>query len=215
MTVAHIEFLVEEPSMEAFLRGLMPRMLDKHTSFEIYPSQCKDDLLKQLPERLRGYEPWLPDDWRIVIIIDRDDDDCLELKRRLEGIITRAGLRSRGRSSGQNWQVVSRIAIEELEAWYFGDWQAVCQAYPRASRNVPRQANYRETDKIRGGTWEAFERVLQRAGYFHNGLRKVEAARVLGQLVDPQRNCSPSFRVFQEVFAEITTNQHNTPQENT
>ena len=49
MTVAHIEFLVEEPSMEAFLRGLVPKMLDSQTTFEIYPSLCKDDLIKHLP----------------------------------------------------------------------------------------------------------------------------------------------------------------------
>lgn len=36
MTVAHIEFLVEEPSMEAFLRGLLPRLLDEQTTFGVY-----------------------------------------------------------------------------------------------------------------------------------------------------------------------------------
>ena len=32
------------------------------------------------------------------------------------------------------WQVVNRIAIEELQAWHFGDWEAARQAnpYPRA-----------------------------------------------------------------------------------
>lgn len=55
MTVSHLEILVEEPSMEAFLRQLLPRLLPGQISFQIYSSQCKDELLKRLPERLRGY----------------------------------------------------------------------------------------------------------------------------------------------------------------
>lgn len=37
-------------------------------------------LLARLPERLRGYASWLPDTWRIVVIVDRDDADCTTLK---------------------------------------------------------------------------------------------------------------------------------------
>ncbi len=45
MTVAHVEVLVEELSMEAALRDLLPRVLGG-ISFQI--------LLDRLPERLRG-----------------------------------------------------------------------------------------------------------------------------------------------------------------
>jgi hypothetical protein len=60
MTVEHVELLVEEPSMEAFLRGILPRIL-KEVSFEVYPSQSKKELLLGLPARLRAYAKWLPD----------------------------------------------------------------------------------------------------------------------------------------------------------
>jgi len=59
MTAEHIEFLVEEPSMEAFLRSSLPQLLGE-TSFEIYSYQGKSDLLSRLEERLRGYAAWLP-----------------------------------------------------------------------------------------------------------------------------------------------------------
>jgi len=52
MTVEHVELLVEEPSIETALRLLLPKVFDK-ISFEIYPYQCKDELLQRLPERLR------------------------------------------------------------------------------------------------------------------------------------------------------------------
>ena len=54
MTVEHVELLVEEPSMEAALRIALPRILG-NLSFEVYPHQCKDELLQRLPQRLRGY----------------------------------------------------------------------------------------------------------------------------------------------------------------
>ena len=73
----------------------------------------------------------------------------------------RAWLLSRSRAGGRPWQVVNRVAVEELEAWYFGDWEAVRAAYPRVSANTPQRQGLRDPDGIAGGTWEAFERVMQ------------------------------------------------------
>ncbi|MHB1034546.1 MAG: DUF4276 family protein [Pirellulales bacterium] len=203
MSVEHIEVLVEEPSMEAALRLILPKVL-KTTSFEVYPFQCKNELLDRLPQRLRGYANWLPSTWRVVVIVDRDDDDCEALKTRLEEMTERAGLRTRSHAIGKRYSVVHRLAIEELEAWYFGDWQAVLAAYPRVVRTVPAQAQYRDPDAIRGGTWEAFERVLQRAGYFAGGLRKTEAARSITCHMQPDKNTSKSFKQFYAVLLEMT-----------
>ena len=204
MTVSHVEFLVEEPSMEAALQELLPRLLG-NIGFAIHPYQGKNDLLQRLPDRLRGYSAWLPEDWRIVVIVDRDDDDCTELERRLDGFVTEAGLRHKCSSINGQWQVVNRLAIEELEAWHFGDWHAVCDAYPRVSAAIPRQARYRDPDVIAGGTWEAFERVLKRAGYFRTGLRKVEAARTIAAHWEPTRNSSRSFRKLMDCLNELTS----------
>jgi hypothetical protein len=155
-----------------------------------------------LEARLRGYATWLPADWRILVVVDRDDEDCLGLKQRLEAVAQRAGLCSRSRAGGLPWQLVNRIAIEELEAWYFGDWSAVRTAYPRLSSTVTNQQRYRDPDAIEGGTWEAFERILQRRGFFKGGLRKIEAARTLGGVVEPERNRSHSFCRFRDALLE-------------
>lgn len=204
MTASHLELLVEEPSMEAFLRALLPRMLPAGCTFEVHPFQGKDDMLGKLNARLHAYAQWLPDDWRIVVVVDRDNDDCLSLKQHLETLAERTGLRTRSSARGRPWQVVNRIAIEELEAWYFGDWIAVCSAYPRVSQVVSRSRSFRDPDGIRGGTWEAFERVLKQYGYFKTGLRKVEAARAIGSYLNPQRNCSESFTRFHQALVEAT-----------
>ena len=56
--------------------------------------------MRKLEDRLRGYRKWVPDDWRIVVLVDRDGDDCRALKERLEGTAGRSGLRTRSRSFG-------------------------------------------------------------------------------------------------------------------
>ncbi len=205
MTAAHLEVLVEEASMEAFLRALLPRLLPQDRSFEVHPFQGKPDLLQKLQARLHGYAQWLPDDWRIVVVVDRDEDDCESLKERLEDMAAKAGLATPSHAGSRRWQLVNRIAIEELEAWYFGDWAAVCSAFPKVSTSVPHQAGYRDSDAIPGGTWEAFERALQRHGYFKTGLPKVGAARTIGALLDPGRSRSRSFAAFRDAIADAMT----------
>lgn len=187
---------VEEYSMEAALEQLLPKRLGD-VEYQIIRFQCKDDLLKQAPARLKGYAAWLPEHWRILVLVDRDDDDCGPLKERLERMAADAGLLTKmNAAQGQGFQVVNRIAIEELEAWFFGDWAAVQAAYPRVSAAVPQKAGFRDPDAIAGGTWEAIERVLQRSGYFSSGLRKLELARSVAGHMDIQRNRSRSFQAF-------------------
>lgn len=182
--------------MEAFLGALLPRLLPQDRSFQVHAFQGKSDLLGKLEARLRGYANWLPDNYRIVVVVDRDQEECRQLKQRLEDISANAGLRSRTASGDERWQVVNRIAIEELEAWYFGDWQAVRAVYPGVSANIPSKQGFRDPDAIAGGTWEAFERILQRHRYFSTGLRKIEAARALGGVIEPERSTSRSFALF-------------------
>jgi hypothetical protein len=117
VTVERVEFLVEEPSMEVALRALLPKMLD--AEFEIFPHQCKDELLARLPDRLRGYARWLPPTWRVVVIVDSDNEDCRVLKSRLERICRRSGLPTRTTTPGPNWRVVTRLAIEETRGLVF------------------------------------------------------------------------------------------------
>jgi hypothetical protein len=201
VTVAHVEILVEEPSMEATLRLIVPKIV-RDLSFQVYTYQCKQDLLDKLPSRLQGYAAWLPEDWRIIVIVDRDDDHCNQLKRKLETATKNAGLRTRTHGQGPV-QVVNRLAIEELEAWFFGDWEAVRTAYPNVNKNIPNKQGCRDPDAITGGTWEALERIFERAGYFRKGLRKIEASRAIAQHMNPQINSSRSFQAFRDSLGEM------------
>jgi hypothetical protein len=197
---AHLIFLLEEPSLEALLRELLPSLVGSMT-YELHQFGGKQRLLERLGDRLSGYSKWLPSDTRIIVVVDRDDDDCLELKDQLNRLTASSGLR--GRAAKQTWQVAHRIAVEELEAWFFGDWQAVCEAFPGVPEGIHRKAKFRKPDEIQGGTWEALERILQGAGYFKGGLAKIELARSVGPKLSPTRNTSVSFQSFVKLLTEL------------
>lgn len=191
----HIEILVEEQSMEEALKILLPRMLPSETTYRILNFQGKQNLLKQLPVRLRGYK-WIPDDYRIVVLLDEDRQDCVALKRHLESAAQQVGLSTKTSAGSSRFQVLNRIIVEELESWFLGDFEAMRQAYPRLPESLPRKFN--NPDAVSGGTWESLEKTMQRCGYFKGGYLKVEAARKISAHMDPKRNRSRSFQVFCE-----------------
>jgi hypothetical protein len=202
----HIEFLVEEPSAEAALTELLPRCIMGDATWTIHVYQGKQDLLSKLPDRLKGYARWLPTDWHIVVLLDNDRGDCHRLKYDLEQAAVQAGLSTpSNKKPDGRFQVINRIAMEELEAWFLGDVEALRKAYPGIPRSLHRKARYRDPDCITGGTWEALEYLLRRAGYFKEGLRKIEAARNIAREMDPARNRSRSFCCFRDAMAGLTS----------
>ena len=193
----HLEFLVEEASLESALTQLLPKILPSTVSSKIHAFRGKTDLLAKLPNRLKGYQAWLPPDWKLVILIDEDREDCLELKQELEIMAISSGLITKSScQKDKSFQVLNRIVVEELEAWFFGDVEAIRQAYPKVSANLATQQKYRSPDAIKGGTWEALERVLRKAGYHQGGLEKYKASSEISQYMNPALNRSQSFQVF-------------------
>lgn len=75
------------------------------------------------------------------------------------------------------------------------------QAYPKVPKNTYRKAAYRVPDQIPSPS-DALEQIMQRAGYFRTGLRKIELASTLGKLISPQSNRSHSFQRFYEALLE-------------
>ena len=192
----HVEFLIEEESCAKVLEALVPVVVGNETTFQTHVFQGKEDLLKALPQRLLGYKNWMPDDWRIVVLVDRDDADCRVLKKTLEQAAAGAGFLTRSMASRKRFKVLTRIAIEELEAWFLGDVPALVAAYPGVPVTLAKKRGFRDCDGISGGTWEALERVLKRAGYYSAGMPKIEVARNVARHMVIDRNRSHSFKAF-------------------
>ena len=200
----HIEFLLEEESCAEAVRLLVPRILGDQVTFNTHTFQGKMDLLNALPNRLRAYAQWLPDNYRIVVLVDRDDDDCKELKAQLEKAARDARLGTRRTpATGGKVHVLNRIAIEELEAWFLGDVTALKRAYPKVPATLAEKRGFRDCDAIAGGTWEKLEQVLKNAGYYRAGMPKIEVARNVSFHMEPERNQSRSFRVFCQALREL------------
>lgn len=192
----HLDILIEEPSAQYVLQPLLQRVAPAAT-LRFVTFQGKADLLKQLPRRLKAYANWMPGDYYLVVLIDEDRQDCAQLKAQLEAAAQQANLPTKSRPAPNGrFVVLNRIAVEELEAWYFGDIAALRAAYPRVSDSLHRQRRFRHPDQISGGTWEMLERVLQQAGYYAGGISKTRVARDIAPHMQPDRNLSPSFQQF-------------------
>lgn len=191
-----VDVYVEELSAEVALRNLLPHLLPGDCLVRYFTFRGKSDPLAKLPQRLASYRGRPAGDWRVLVLVDRDNDDCTELRARLDGMAHQRQLATRPGPGAEQRLVLNRIAVEELEAWFMGDVEALRAAYPRVSATLHRQAKYRDPDAI-AGTWEALERVLRRAGYYGDaGMPKIEVARNVSQHMDPERNTYHSFQVF-------------------
>ena len=194
--MSHIELLLEEQSIVPVIESALSQILTQEDTYALRVFQGKPDLLRQLPTRLKGYE-WMASDpnFAIVIVVDRDDDDCRELKSRIRNRYTGGQIVFKSQGS-TDWHALVRIVVEEMEAWLFGDWEAVCAAFPKVKPSVISKAAYRHSDDVAGGTAEAFQRVLRGAGYESIAPSKTSVATMVAKHMKIERNTSPSFRQF-------------------
>lgn len=200
---------VEEDSMESALQALIPRLLNTH-DHKIINHGSKDKLLKTLPARLKGYAAWNAPDLRILILVDRDNDDCRVLKKQLEDMAGAVGLPTKTfPAQDGTFKVVNRIVVEELEAWFFGDVPALAKVYPGIPLSLEKKAGYRDPDAIKGGTWEKLLKVLQEAGHYAPAERlpKGEVARKMAPHLDLAANRSASFQHFHSGLLALVAKQ--------
>ncbi|GGW90002.1 DUF4276 family protein [Streptomyces lomondensis] len=202
--IIQLEVLVEEESASEALKSVLAKITEgKRVKVGIRQFRGKPDLLKKLPDRLSGYAASRRrgEDVRVVVLVDRDTDDCVLLKRQLDKATADAGLVSRSRRDGSGtFHVLNRIAIRELEAWYFGDWAAVLAGFPKAPRTAPRA--YRgNPDTPSGKCSDAFEAALRAEGIRISS--KPEWGRRIGPHLNVDENRSPSFVAFVTGVREI------------
>lgn len=164
--------------LEAFLRPRHPQL-----DFLCVAHEGKSDLEKSIPRKLRA---WKEPGVRFIILRDNDRHDCRELKKRLLDLC---------KGSGRSDTIV-RIVCQELEAWYFGDPEALAEGFgdPRL-RRIRDRSQYRDSDEIPYPGRE-LERLVP-------SYQKLSGARRMAAHVEAERNNSPSFRVFLKAVDEL------------
>ncbi len=195
--MVQIEVLVEEPSAEEALRHLLPKLLRGRARAKVVNLGSKYKLLKVLDDRLAAYRVRIDkgEDLRIVVLVDRDDNDCRKLKRQLERAARASHLPTKTRPDDDGLiLVLNRIVIEELESWFIGDPVALRTAFPKLPAIGENSGIFRNPDN--GGSWEALHRFLKRHGIYKSSYPKIEAARKIAPYLDISRNRSNSFKIF-------------------
>lgn len=195
--MTQIEFLVEELSAEEALRHVLPKLVRGRARWNLINLGSKYKLLKALPKRLAAYRDRIErgEPLRVVVLVDRDTDDCAALKRQLEDMAKAARLTTKTSPDAQGqFHVVNRIVVEELESWFIGDAAALRQAFTSLPAIDVGKGIFRNPDN--GGSWEALHRFLKNHGIYKSSYPKIDAARRIAPKLDLQVNRSRSFQVF-------------------
>ncbi|MCF7668202.1 MAG: DUF4276 family protein [Verrucomicrobia bacterium] len=175
--MSRIIFLLEERSMKVLLDGLLPRLVPG-MSFLCIPHEGKQDLEKSIPRKLRA---WREPGVQFVIVRDNDRGDCRTLKDRLSAVCAENG----------RADALVRIACQELEAWYFGESQALAEAFNRKQLiGIDQKARYRDPDAIKQPSRDIVKLIPE--------FQKVSGARHLASCLSRTGNRSRSFQVFIE-----------------
>ena len=201
----HIEVLVEDSSGERLLAALLPKLLGAHGAPHTWnlhgyrgvgrippglkprADASKRILLDRLPRLLAGYGR-TPGIDAVVVVLDTDDRNCATFLAELKDVAA---------SCASPPRTLFRLAIEEIEAWYLGDREALLAAYPQADKKL--LGRY-EQDSV-CGTWEILAdaihpggtKAIRKAGWPLPGEIKHKWAEVIGPRLEPDRNLSPSF----------------------
>ena len=214
----HFEIIVEDHFGKKALEILAPKIIGAENTFIVHsykgigriPKNMRDAndaskriLLQNLPKLLKGYGRTFagyPNDYLAAVILLCDlDDKCMRAFREdLFGILNVCNPRPETRFC---------FAIEEGEAWFLGDLNAVRNAYPQANNAV---LNTYVNDSI-CGTWEKFAdavypggaQALSAKGWQVVGAEKSKWAEKITPHMDISNNDSPSFCYFRDKIREL------------
>lgn len=214
----HFEILVEDQSGKKMLDEIVPRILCEPHTFRVLPYKgigkipkgmkpgsdaSKRILLDQLPRLLQGhgktFAGYGPNFHAAVVFVCDLDRKCLhDFRKELIDLLNACNPKPETRFC---------LAIEEGEAWLFGDRNAILAAYPTAKTRV---CDGYVQDSI-CGTWELLadaihpggSAVLTAAGWQAAGTAKSEWATRISPHMDVEQNSSLSFQYFRDKLRDL------------
>ena len=213
----HIEVLVEDSSGARLIETLLPAVIGpfgQPHSWRVHPYRgigrlpkglttkadpAKRALLDQLPRLLVGYGR-TPGIDAVVVVLDSDRRNCKSFLKELNALLSKC-------RPAPN--ALFRLAIEEMEAWFFGDRKALLAAYPRARKDV---LDRYQQDSV-CGTWEVLadaiypggSSAVSKIGWPLPGQIKHEWVAHIGPRMDVERNQSTSFCKFRDGLRRLVT----------
>ena len=215
----HFEILIEDISGKTALEILVPKIIDteQHT-FKIHsykgagriPKDLKPKsdpkkrvLLDQLPRLIQGYGRTFavtPNYFNVLLVVCDLDDRCLKaFRKELFDCVDNCNPKP---------EIYFCIAIEEGEAWYLGDLEAVKKAYPSAKFGI---LNAYRNDSI-CDTWEKLADAIFVGGSAklskvsgQIGKEKIIWAHKISPHMDVDKNLSQSFCYFRDKLRYLSS----------
>lgn len=170
-------FMLEEPSAEEMLKGILPKVLPENVHPEFKVFEGKQDLEKGLVRILKA---WRTPHCAFIVIRDQDSGDCHGVKQKLSALCRQA----------KRDDVLVRVACRELESFYLGDLTAVEKGLGvsgLASKQNKRK--YRSPDRLASPSQEL---VRLTSGRY----QKVSGSRAIAPHLRLNANTSHSFSVL-------------------
>ncbi len=199
------EFFVEGAVENTMLSIFLPQVLGEYKTEHIWnihphngigrlPENEKEkvlfqgSLLGELPAKIRALAKSVSKDCRIVVLVDLDDKEEKKFLAELEKLTI----------DYPELKIKFCFAIEELEAWFLGDSNAIFSAYPDTDQKILEQYCQDEICD----TWEVLANAIQKEILQERKRsRKIlQAKRKWAASISPyltvERNQSPSFQRF-------------------
>jgi len=188
-----IFFLVEEESMQHILEVIVPKIINEQDEFKIFTHQGKQDLKKQLSEKV----PILlknPNSY-VLILQDQDSNDCKKLKKELNDLI-------KDKCDNQKYKI--RIVCRQLENWYFGDFEAIQSAFNNVKREkFENKAIFRNVDILENAPKELVKIIPQYKPL--KTLPKIGVAKKIAPHLEISKNKNKSFEQFVKGLKNIVS----------
>jgi Domain of unknown function (DUF4276) len=182
---AEIIFLVEGQSDKIFVELIASSLIDAKIGYQIFAFNGKSDLQSKLKRRIQG---WENKNAAFLVLRDKDQGDCIKVKRRLLDEIPQNNART----------VKVRIACHELESWLLGDMEAIAAAYNRPNiANLQTKAKFRAPDALANAKQE-LQRIVG------DGFGEIDAVRRITPNLIESRNKSESYHQFTQAVRDLS-----------
>ena len=174
--------MVEEKSVEPVIQSVANKILnlEKGDWYQIKIHQGKQDLQNAIPKVLPSLSK-IPGT-TIIILQDQDQNDCIQLKQKLNELVLRSKIKV---------PYKIRIACRQLENWFLGDLKAINNAYPNFNVNT-KISN--DVDAIQNADLELLKIIPDFRN--HNHLPKLLIAKNISPYLSLSRNKNKSFLNF-------------------
>ena len=183
--MSQIVFLLEERTMEEFLKIIIPQILPEGFEPVYLNLQSKNQLEEAAERTLKNYA--VPGA-RFVILEDQHNRNCVNLKKLLV---------DKSEAAGRKDNTLVRIVCCELESWLPGDMDAVAEAVGKDSiKSSRRKSKYRNPDHLINAS-EELEKITGRC-------KSVMLTTSIALKMDCSRNHSKSFQVFLSGIEKLT-----------